>query len=222
MFYQKEHSKTLRLGDIVEGFISTRPTMERPNPLPSKNKVGIIEIELPAYSVVLSPCCSIDSGTICLTPLIEINNKIFKSVYLREDPTRLNKTLRPELAIPSDVWNRTDFKEKKEQLLVKGPGYVFDDYFVYEQNELFTEYTVNMKNESNIKTNYYMIDFRKIYSLMCNMIKREGDLKEEDKPLIQSKRLELSVESRKVLREKLSYFFGRAAPEDLALINSDS
>ena len=63
-----------------------------------------------------------------------------------------------------------------------------------------------------------MIDFRKIYSLNCNMVKRESELTEADRPLIESKRLELSVDTRKLLRDKISYYFWRPAPEDAAIL----
>ncbi len=223
MFYISEHSSVLRLGDVVEGYVSTHPTIISPcASITQSGQLANIDIALPAYSVVLSPCCSIDSGVICLTPLIEIDNKILRPPFFKEDPTRINEKVEPELSLPPSVWNNVDFQGAKQKLLAKGQAYAFGDYFVYEKNDIFSEYVVNMRGEDNIVTKYYMIDFRKIYSLMCDMIKRSSDLTDDDRPLIESKRLELSGDARLILREKLSYYFYRPAPEDAALIDSVS
>src|SRR3972149_3484321 len=194
MFYHTEHSPILRLGDVVKGYISTRPTIKKPYPFTKiTEQLGTINVELPSYCVVLSPCCSNDSGIISLTPLIKLDNKILKVPYFKEDPTRINQEVEPKLSVPPYVWDRPEFQEERQRLLAKGPGYVFNDYFVYENNDIFVEYTADMKEEDNLTTNYYMIDFRNIYSLLCNMIKRERDLTAADTPLIESKILELSV-----------------------------
>lgn len=222
MFYQNEHSQALRLGDVVEGFVSSQPVIEAPNtPTTRSERIASVNIGLPTFSVVLSPCCSIDDEVVCLTPLIQLNNKMLTPPYFRDDPTRINSEVEPEKSVPPELWISPDFQEKKRQLLAVGPAYRFGDYFVYDKNELFPPYTVNMRGQPNIATNYYMIDFRNIYSLKCSKIKR--DSKQEDKDLlIKSKKLELSVETRYLLRLKLSYYFYRPAPEDEAVIRSAS
>jgi hypothetical protein len=223
MFYDTKLSKILRLGDIVKGYISTCPTIIIPDPFTNiTEQIGTIKIECPIYSVVLSPCCSNDNGIISLTPLIKIDNRIMQIPYFKEDPTRINQKVSPELAIPPYLWDKPDFQVKKQEFLAKGLSYFFFNNFVYEQNDIFNNYAINMIREDNITTNYYMIDFRNIYSLKCNMIKREIKLTPNDEPLIQSKKLELSVTTRAILREKLSYYFFRPAPEDDAILTSNS
>lgn len=220
MFYQTHHSEVLRQGDVVEGYISTRPTITSPRPFTKQTEqLCTVDIEIPSYSVVLSPCCSIEDGVICLTPLIPINNKILRNDHLREDPTVINAIVKPEYTAPSYVWNKPEFQEEKLKRLAAGEGYVFNYYFAYEGNDIFQYYTVDIRGKDNITTNCYIIDFRNIYSLMCDMIKRQSALTDHDKPLIESKRLELSVETRHLLRNKLSYYFWRPAPEDEALIS---
>lgn len=221
MFYQKDFSEVLRLGDVVKGFVSTWPTIISPqSSFDQYRNLCSVDIEVPSYSVVLSPCCSIDEGVVCLSPLIGLNNKIVKIPYFREDPTRINSVVEPDYSVPPSVWERPEFQQEKLKRLAVGPSYVFYHYFVYEANDIFKPYSINMRDEANIETNHYMIDFRKIYSLNCGMVKSKKNLTDEDKPLIESKCLELSVGTRSILREKLSYYFWRPAPEDEVLIHS--
>ena len=56
-----------------------------------------------------------------------------------------------------------------------------------------------------------MIDFRNTYKLCCDTINSA-----KDAPL-KTKVLQISVETRKELREKIAFYFGRPAPEDEAL-----
>jgi hypothetical protein len=142
---------------------------------------------------------------------------MFKLPYVREEPNRINSRVEPQYTAPPTVWDSPEFAEEKSKRLAAGPSYIFLDYFVYDANEIFDEYTVPMREEADIQTRYYMIDFRYIYSLKCDMIKRS--ISESERPLINSKRLELSVSTRALLREKLSYYFYRPAPEDAAIIS---
>ena len=213
MFYQTEHSEALRLGDVIEGYISTVPTILSPcKPGSLAAQLCTISVGMPSYSIIISPCCSIEKGIIMLTPLIRLENKMFKHPYIREEPNRINSRVEPQYTVPPKVWDRPDFVEEKSRRLAAGPVYIFFEYFVYDANEIFNEYTVPMKGEDDIQTRYYMIDFRNIYSLRCDMIKR--NISESERPLIESKHLELSISTRASLREKLSYYFYRPAPED--------
>lgn len=218
MFYQTEHSEALRLGDVVEGYISTVPTILNPcKPGSLAAQLCTISVRMPSYSIIISPCCSIEKGIIMLTPLIRLENNMFKHPYICEEPNRINSRVEPQYTVPPEVWDRPDFAEEKSRRLAAGPVYIFLEYFVYDANEIFKEYTVPMKGKDNIQTRYYMIDFRNIYSLRCDMIKR--NISESEGPLIESKHLELSVSTRALLRQKLSYYFYRPAPEDAALIS---
>lgn len=218
MFYQTEQSEALRLGDVIEGYISTVPTILSPcKPGSLSAQLCTISVGMPSYSIVISPCCSIEKGIIMLTPLIRLENTMFKLPYIREEPNRINSRVEPQYSVPPEVWDKPEFAEEKSRRLVAGPNYIFVEYFVYDAHEIFNEYTVHMMGEDNIQTRYYMIDFRNINSLKCDMIKRP--ISESERPLIDSKHLELSVPTRAILREKLSYYFYRPAPEDAALIS---
>lgn len=219
MFYQADTSNALRLGDVIEGYISTFPTVLSPcasHSLPEQ--LCSINVGMPSYSVVLSPCCSIDKGIIMLTPLVPLDNKLFKLPYIRQQPTRINSRVEPQYTVPPAVWHSTEFAEKRSKRMAAGPTYIFLDYFAYDANNIFDEYRVPLKGQDDIQTRCYMIDFRSIYSLRCGMIKRQ--MSESDRPLTDSKRLELSVPTRALLREKLSFYFYRPAPEDQALATS--
>lgn len=222
MFYTADVSEVLRLGDVVRGYISTYPNIIGPHVFTTPPEdLCSVDVDFPSYSVVLSPCCSIEDGVICLTPLIKINNRIMQlNPYFKEDPIRINTVVEPQYTAPPSVWKSTGFRPKKLERLATGRVYVFLHYFTYKGDGFFEEYNINMTQGSNITTNNYMIDFRKIYSLQCPMIKRQSDLTASDLPLTQSKYLQLSVETREQLRNKLSYYFGRPAPEDDAVIGS--
>jgi hypothetical protein len=218
MFYQTDQSEAIRLGDVIEGYISTVPTILSPcKPGSLSAQLCTISVGMPSYSIVISPCCSIEKGIIMLTPLIRLENRMFKLPHIREEPNRINSPVEPQYSVPPEVWDKPEFAEEKSGRLAAGPNYIFVEYFVYDAHEIFDEYTVHMRGEDNIQTRYYMIDFRNIYSLKCDMIKRP--ISESERPLIDSKRLELSVPTRAILREKLSYYFYRPAPEDAALLS---
>ena len=54
-----------------------------------------------------------------------------------------------------------------------------------------------------------MIDFKDTYKINCDKINKPQN------ELVNSKCLQLSIESRSELREKISYFYGRVPKDDL-------
>jgi hypothetical protein len=102
-------------------------------------------------------------------------------------------------------------EEKAEKLSAK-PGYVFYECFVYEKHDLFPEYTIPRK-EGNISTKYYMVDFRHTFRVNSDKVNSP-----ENAPL-QTKCLQLSIDTRKDLREKISYYYSRVPKEDLTSIS---
>ena len=87
-----------------------------------------------------------------------------------------------------------------------GKAYAFLDLFVYEKDNLFTPYYLN--KQENIETNCYMIDFKNIYKVKCEKINSRNNAP------IDSKCLQLSIQARKELRNKISYYYGRPPEED--------
>lgn len=202
MFYQKEIDNALRFGDVLMGFILTSPNIENPGSV----KTYEIAIKLPPYCVVLSPCCSIGHKVISLSPLIEIRPSFFNNPYFEEDLTRINRKMEPQQAVPPHVWEKFP-PEVKQERLKEGYGYSLLDVFIYEKNNLFPKYTVNRRRK-NIETNYFMIDFKNVYKVNCDRI-----ISAKNAPL-DTKCLQLSIQTRSELRDKIAYYYARIPKED--------
>lgn len=80
--------------------------------------------------------------------------------------------------------------------------------FIYEQNDLFPEYSIR-KNGKNITIRYYMIDFKNIYKIDC------GTIKSPTQAPLESKCLQISKQARSELRDKISYYYARVPVEDM-------
>ena len=209
MFYAKEADKALRFGDLLKGYFSTTPVIKEPvlgEPIKKYN----IDVDFPAFSVIMDPCCQIGKKTISLTPLIPIRGSFFANPYLTGDLTRLNRKMEPQQAIPPHAWKRMTPEQRLERLAV-GREYAFVSLFIYEKHDLLPKYTLHRPRGKYIETNYYMTNFRNIHKLCCDKINTP-----EDAPL-ESKVLQLSIETRKELREKVASYYGTPPPEDRAL-----
>jgi len=210
MFYVQEPDKFLRLGDVVRGYISTNPTIKEPN-LSSKSE-GYdykIEIGMPKYSVVLTPCCNIEKGKISLSPLIKIKSYFLLNPYFAEDLTRINRRMTAQQSLKPEEWEKFDEEEKQRRLAEK-INFALLEYFVYKENEIFDEYSIRDQ-----MTRYYMVDMRNIYTIKCPMVRRPEELRPKDAPIIESKVLQLSVPTRSELRDKIAYYYSRPAEEDI-------
>ena len=62
-----------------------------------------------------------------------------------------------------------------------------------------------------------MIDFSNFQVLKCLLIKRPETMQLEDTPIIESKVLQLTVEARDNLREKLAAYYARVPAADKIL-----
>jgi len=184
MFYEPEMDKVLRLGDVVRGYISPSTKIKQPF-LSFESSIYHnydISFEVPRYSVILTPCCSIGDQMICLTPLIELRSDFFKNPYFVEDFTRINRGIHPEKAVPPDEWQGFS-DEKKQEILAKKNPYTLLNLFIYEPSDLFPTYPKRRVHE----TNYYMIDFRNVQTLRCEMIKSRDKTVVEEVPILESK-----------------------------------
>ena len=206
MFYEQDRENVLRFGDALKGFLSVTPVIKQPI-LEAHHNDYNIDINLPIFSVVLSPCCSIDEGTISLSPFIPVRQAFFENPYFVEDLTRINRKMVPEQSLSPQVWKKL-LPEERQQRLEKGMAYVFVELFVYEKNDLFPNYTVHRK-KGNLETKYYMIDFRNTYKINCESLKENP---------VEAKCLQLSVQTRSELREKIAYYYGRVPKEDAVLL----
>ena len=208
VFYQDKIDNAFRFGDVLKGFISSTPNLSDPLLKPLYEDYSIV-VSNPSYCAIISPCCSISDKVISLSPLIPVRNSFFQNPYFTEDLTRINRRLTaPQMAFPPQAWEDMP-PEKKQEHLGKEPFYTLVDLFVYKDHEIFPEHEVHMRGVDNIKTRYYMIDFRNTFKVNCSKIKNPKNVP------IEAKCLQLTIESRKELREKISDYYGRTPDEDL-------
>lgn len=210
MFYLdiSHMEQTLRFGDVIQDIPICFPVISNPSPTESY----YIRVTAPTYSVVLSPCCSISDKVLSVAPLFPLPSALFSNPYLAEDPKRINTKIPAEKSLPPKAWDTMVPSEKAERLS-KEDGYVFLDFFVYDEHTLFREYTINRK-DGNIKSKSYMIDFRTCVHVQCDKI-----LNPKYTPG-SAKVLQLSIEARDSLRKKIGSFYQRVPDEDASILIS--
>lgn len=207
MFYVSNFQSVLRFGDVVRGFLLTHSHGYSPSSA-EKPDAYHIKVAHPELAAVLTPCCTIaqSSGNmLVITPLRDIRPDFyFDNSYLREDYTRINREMTIQQAIGPDKWKEIS-DEEKSQRLADSPGkdYIALHLFAYDRHDLLPEYKLKYK-KMKASINYYMIDFRNI----CRV-----QIPSDINPL-SIKILQLSIQARKELREKLAHYFGRRPKED--------
>lgn len=158
----------------------------------------------------MDPCCQIRNQYISLTPLIPILASFFDNPYLAEDLTRINRIMKPQQSVPSHIWASFSEEEKQKRLQI-GDKYAFVNLFMYEQNDHLTEYPYRKELEQELeqaKTSYYMIDFRSSHRVNCDKI-----ISPEKAPL-ELRVLELSMDTRQELRDKLTSYYATKPEEE--------
>jgi len=216
MFYTNNPDEAFRLGDIVKGFALSASCMK--SPIAMSAKLGhqySIGVQLPEYSVILTPCCSIGSGVILLTPLMCISPKFFANPYLEEDMTRINSKMLPEQSVPPNEWEKMTPEEKARRFDMTRPeSYTLLDYFVYAPHDLLPQYSLDVlrrgkaESRGKVETGHYMIDFRKTCRVECK------EIVNPKKVPLGAKVLQLTAESRQHLRDKFTYYFNRIPVEE--------
>lgn len=210
MFYNDRIDVELRFGDVVEGFFFSIPTINSPIMRIDEANFNI-NLSYPRFSVVLSPCCSIKDKILLLAPLLNLRNTFYQNEYFKEDLTRINRIIVPEKRMPKKAWENISDDEKTKKIM-EGPEYTFLEIFIYEEHEIFPTYEVNFRNSPNISTKFYMIDFRNVHKINCDRIIQNNNH-------IGTKILQLSVNTRKELRDKIGSFYNRATDEDKVILN---
>jgi len=207
MFYLESQSNALRFGDIVRGFVATTPIIEQPN-ISGKTETSAFSLDVShsPFSVVLSPCCSIGNKVISLAPLIKIQQSFLNNPYFLEDLTRINRMMEPEQTLPPDTWVNLPALERQKRYEV-GRAFAFVEQFVFAEHDLLPQYVLNRKS-GDVSTGFYMLDFRQIYQVKCGKVNNPTDSP------IDAKCLELTVSTRKELREKIANYYGRTPQED--------
>ncbi len=204
MFYQSEMEQALRLGDVVKGFVSVTPNVNDPILLADGHSYSV-DIQLPNFSVVLTPCCSIANQMISLTPLIKVRSNFLNNPHFDDDLTRINRVMLPVNAVHPDEW-RSFTPEKQAERQAQGLTYTCAELFIYQEHPLFPPYKLGKR-----EIGFYMIDFRAVYRLNCDKITREQQ-SEQKTPIRKS--LQLSVAVREQLRSKIANYYTRTPEED--------
>lgn len=208
MFYDSNPQSILRFGDVVRGFLLTHSHGYSPSSA-KKPDAYQIEVAHPELVVILTPCCTIAEhrgNMLVVTPLRKIRPDLyFDNSYLREDFTCINCELTIQEAIGPEKWQKLS-DEEKAQHLAQSPGkkYIILNEFIYEKHGLLPEYELIYRKKNKEAINYYMIDFRNIFRVQ---------IPSDINPL-SIKILQLSLQARKELREKLAHYFGRRPEED--------
>lgn len=213
MFYAEEQSQALRFGDVVRGFVAATPKVDRPRLEVGGDAGGSafsLLVSQSPFSVILSPCCSIGDKVLSLAPLVSITAGFLRNPYFLEDLTRINRQMQPEQTVPPDVWAKLPEREQ-EKRLATGLGYALVEYFMFASHDLLPKYPLKTKDGTE-DVNTYMVDFRQTYQIVCSNI-----ITPANSPL-DAKYLELTAASRRDLREKIAYYYGRTPQEDTAAL----
>lgn len=203
MFYESEPQAMLRFGDVVRGYVLSAPQIDSPSTSPPVRYR--LEVHSPAFAIIMSPCCSIGEHTLAISPLIEVPPQFFRNPYFASDLTNINRPMPAEKAIWPEKW-ATFAPEEKLERMSAGDAYALVEYFIYAPCDLLPPYPV--KGQGGREIGHYMIDFRRICRIECNRI-----VKPEQAPL-ETKLLQISIETRRELRDKLAWYFGRTPRED--------
>ncbi len=207
MFYDNNPENKLRFGDVVRGFLLTHCHSYDPS-FAEKLDAYQIDVAHPKLAVVLTPCCTIaqhGGNMLVLSPLREIRPDIyFNNSFLREDLTRINREMTIQHGIGPEKWEKMSDEERSQHLSkAHGEKYIMLDLFVYDKHDLLPEYRITYKGQK-ANTNYYMIDFRNI-----TRVQTPPDINPTTVKILQ-----LSVQARAELRDKLAHYFGRKPEED--------
>lgn len=207
MFYAARPDEALRLGDVVRGFVLGAAEFDQPDPSPMDYRINV---RRPAYAVVLTPCCSIGEKMLSVAPLLAVHASFFRNPYLAEDLTRANRPMTAQEAVPPEEWKRLGERERQRRLARNGGRSLqFLRWFVYAEHALLPRHEVKVGKEA-LTVGSYMVDFRQMHRIESRSIANP-----KQSPL-HAKVLQLSVQTRAELREKLAHYFGRPAPEDAA------
>jgi len=208
-FYSNEPEEKLRFGDIIKGTVFFTPIIKNLNSVNSYKEFNI-EFSNPGYSVIFTPCCTIEKSNknenkfISITPLLQIYPEIFKSKFFADDLTLINKKVPAEKSIPLERWEKTPIEEQ-QKIIEKGEIYPWFDTFIYKSNYLLESYPLlNSKGKpfEPFETNHYLINFRNIHVINCDHLE-----------LRKFKILQLSIDTRIQLMNKINNYF-RIADED--------
>jgi len=214
MFYLDGLGNELRFGDVVKGFVLTNSVLIKTH-WNTPNPPYDINILTPEFSVIMTPCCSIEDKTIAVTPLIPIRISLFDNPYWSDDLTKINRIMTPQQSVSPQVWSQLN-DEEQQRRISEGNTYSNANLFIYDKHEILPTYLLSRRRGNEIQeiiTGYYMIDFKNIVKVNCDRIVSASDSPSE------CRLLELTVEVREELRAKLGWYYSRRPQEDQVLLD---
>lgn len=201
MFYAQEPSTTLRLGDVLLGFISSTTKIGKAE-FGKDQRNYQLDIASSDYCAVLVPCCSIRGSILSLAPLIQVPGNVFLNPFFSAELTRINRPVPPENELTPAKWEELT-GDQRDARIARGSVYTIVDRFVYDAHPLFPPYDVRSTGGLRVKTTCYMVSFKDIFRVECSLAVAQ-----------EAKAMELSVPARKDLREKLAWYYARIPDED--------
>lgn len=197
MYYTDTPSNALRFGDVVKGFMFGHVFIEKPFESFDSCKVHLET----GLCVILTPCCTIQkSSKISVAPLRRIKYKWSNNTYFREDFTNVNREMEPHQTLPEIAWEKMP-EEERIKKLATGKTYAELNLFVYPPCNSLPVYTLK-----GSEYQHHMIDFSEIHQVEFNQEFGES---------IEAKVLELTIQKRNELRDKLTHYFNRQPKEDI-------
>lgn len=106
-----------------------------------------------------------------LSSLIPIKRAFYRNPYFAEDVTRINIKIAPEKSIPAEDWNALS-QDERDRRIEKGNAYTSLEFFVCENNGLFPECELTIRNHE-IYNPPYVIDLRRTFFVKCNKIQKD-------------------------------------------------
>ena len=145
-----------------------------------------------------------------LAPLGPIRIAFYKNPHLVEDLTRINQQVPAEHTLPPTAWEKMPPEEAATRL-AEGRGWIFNECFVYAPHDLLGDYPLSTRDGPR-RIGHYLVDFATTFRAECQAVERGRPAPTG------SKILELTIATRKQLREKLATYYSRVPDEDMVEI----
>ncbi len=215
-FYQSSLEPALRLGDLVTGFPLAVLKWHSPE-VEARTDAGAplastIELYEKKIFAVITPCCSIETSKLVVSPLIHVRAEWLRNPAFKKDFSLVNRKIDAQTATPPEVWEQfsDDVRIVKERA---GPQFTFYESFVFAPTPHLGRYEISYRKEVT-EVGHWMIDMRNLVTVCSNAFGRDKSTNQKPAP-IGMKLAQLSVDSRQNLRDKLAGYFSRPTAEDL-------
>ncbi len=212
MFYADQFEERLRFGDVISGPQWAYAHVTHP---PAADQAFEVRLSTP-LAVLLTPCCQVGKArSLNIAPLNPISGvrQIFSNKHFAEDPLRIDAKVEPNLCLPESRWNELEPGVRDERI-AGGAVYALKSLFVYEGKPPILpdfKFKVSDRDEKGapveVDGRWYYVDFQEAsrVSIAADQQQRASNWK----------KLQVSVETRELLRRKLANFYAEPPIEDL-------